>query len=139
MESTLLIVSGNSRGFPDAAQDRPYVEFIHDLHARLAALSNVSTAFTSGISEARHQFGIVFLVIVALILVVLPAVMLLYTWEWKVMLIIYSCAAFLWPFYKMLQANAPRAYDPRHVPEELMPVSLNLPPTVNPLLLDLFD
>jgi hypothetical protein len=138
--TSLAITSSNSRGFQDAALDRVYVEFIHDLHARLAARGDLRTAaFTAGFSEARHQLGIVFLVIAGLILVVLPVVMLLFTWEWKVMLIIYSCAVFLWPLYKSLQANTPRTYDPQHVPQELMPARLNLPPQINPLLLDSID
>lgn len=137
--SSLLITSGNSRGFQDAALDRLYVEFLHDLHARLAALRDARIAFTSGFSEGRHAFGMVLLVVAALFFVVTPVVMLLFTGEWKLALITYTGLVLVWPVYKSIQVNAPRAYDPRHLPPELLPVRLNLPPKIDPILLDSFD
>jgi hypothetical protein len=137
--SSLVITSSNSRGFQDAALDRVYVEFIHDLHARLAARGDGHIAFTSGFSEGRLQFGIVLLMIAGLFFIALPVGLLLLTGEWKLALATYTGLVLLWPLYKAIQVNAPRSYDPRHVPEELMPVRLNLPPKVDPILLDSLD
>jgi hypothetical protein len=120
-ETSIVVVSGDSFGFPDAELDRLYVEFIHDLHARLAALPDARTAFTSGFSEARRQFGEVAVVIAGLFFVVMPAAALLLSWEWKTVILTYSGVLLVWPVYKMIQINAPRTYDPRHVPQELMP------------------
>jgi hypothetical protein len=133
---TLSITSSNSRGFQDAALDKLYIEFVYDLHARLAARREARIAFTAGFSEGRYQFVTVVAVVAAgLFFVVTPVMLLLITGEWKVALATYTGVVLLWPLYKVIKANAPRSYDPRHVPPELLPVRLNLPPPVNPALL----
>lgn len=114
--SSLVITSSNSRGFQDAALDRLYVEFLHDLHARLAARRDAGTTFTAGFGEGRHQFGMVLLMVAGLFFIVLPVGLLLITGEWKLALAGYTGLVLVWPLYKSVQANAPRAYDPRHVP-----------------------
>jgi hypothetical protein len=134
---SLSITSGNRRGFQDAGQDRLYVEFVYDLHARLAAHGDARAAFTAGFSEGRHLGLTVVAVVGVLLCVLLPVVLLLISGDWKMAVAGYTGLALLWPVYKAIQVNAPRSYDPRHVPEELMPVRLNLPPPVNPALLDI--
>ena len=134
--SGLSIVSGNKRGFGDAAQDRLYVEFIEDLHARLARHRNAGATFTAGFSDTRYHFGLVVSVIAALFFVVLPVALLLTLHDWHLALITYAGFALVWPLYKAMQANVPRSYDPHHVPPELMPARLNLPPKIDPVLFD---
>jgi hypothetical protein len=134
--SGLSIVSSNKRGFEDAVLDRLYVEFVHDLHMRLAAHRDARASFTAGFGEGRYLFGKVVIVIAGLFFIITPVVLLLITQEWKLALLTYSGAVLVWPVYKAMQANAPRSYDPRHVPPELMPVRLNLPPKIDPVLLD---
>ena len=136
--STLSITSSNSRGFQDDALDKLYVEFVYDLHARLAARREARLAFTAGFSEERYLFGKFFVVVAGLFFVTTPIVLLLITGEWKLALITYSGVVLVWPLYKATQVNAPRTYDPQHVPPELLPARLNLPPQVNAALLD-FD
>jgi hypothetical protein len=134
--SGLSIVSSNKRGFEDATLDQLYVEFVHDLHARLAAQRDAPTSFTAGFGEGRYLFGKVVIVVAGLFFIVTPVVALLFTGDWKLALLTYSGAVLVWPVYKVMQANAPRTYDARQVPPELMPVRLNLPPKVDPVLLD---
>ena len=137
--SVLVITSGNGRGYPDAALDQLYVDFIRDLHARLAARRDGNIAFTSGISEGRLTFGILAVFIGGLFFVVAPVLMFAFFGAWKLALVAYGGFALVWRAYKSLQANAPRTYDPGHVPEELMPARLNLPPQINPIVLDSLD
>jgi hypothetical protein len=137
--SGLSIVSSNKRGLEDAALDQLYVAFVHDLHERLAAQRDAHPAFTAGFGEGRYVCGKILGVVAVLFFIVMPIVLLLVTGEWKLALMTYTGAILVWPLYKVMQANAPRAYDPHHVPPELMPVPLNLPPKVNPALLDMID
>ena len=137
--SALSVVSSNKRGFEDATQDQLYVAFVHDLHARLAAQRDAHPSFTAGLSEGRYRFGFFIGIIAVLFFIVTPIVLLLVTRDWKAALFTYTGVVLLWPLYKVMQANAPRSYDPRHVPPELMPVPLNLPPKVDPILLDSID
>ena len=137
--SALSVVSSNKRGFEDSIQDQLNVAFVHDLHARLAAQRDAHPSFTAGFSETRYKFGFVIATIAVLFFIVTPIVLLLVTREWKAALITYTGVVLLWPVYKAMQANAPRTYDPRYVPPELMPVPLNLPPKVDPVLLDSID
>ena len=134
--SGLSIVSSNKRGFQDDTQDPIYVEFVHDLHARLAAQRDVHPSFTAGFGEGRYLFGKVVIVVAGLFFIVTPVVALLFTGDWKLAFLTCSGAALVWPVYKVMQANAPRSYDPRQVPPELMPVRLNLPPKIDPALFD---
>ena len=137
--SILSVTSSNRLGAQDSALGKLYVEFVHDLHTRLADRGNPRTFFTAGFSEGRYQLVRVLAVVGGLFFIAMPIVLLLISGDWKLALIIYTGLVLLWPFYKAVRANAPRSYDPRHVPPELMPVRLNLPPAVNPILLDLLD
>ena len=134
--SGMVIVSSNKRGFEDAALDQLYVEFVHDLHARLAAQRVVHPSFTAGFGEGRYLFGKVVIVVAGLFFIVTPVVALLFTGDWKLAFLTCSGAALVWPVYKAMQANVPRSYDPRQIPPELMPVRLNLPPKIDPALFD---
>jgi hypothetical protein len=119
--STLTIVSTNSKGLQDAAQDKLYAAFVYELHQRLAALTDVRIAFTAGVSAARYRFGNVVVVIAALFLVVTPMVLLLITGEWQLVWVLVSGALLVWPVYRLIRTNAPRIYDPRQVPGQLLP------------------
>lgn len=119
--STLTIVSSTAKGLQDTAQDKLYAAFVHDLHKRLAALTDVRIAFTAGVSAARYRFGNVVVVIAALFLVATPTVLLLMTGEWQLVWVLISGGALVWPVYRLIRTNAPRVYDPRRVPGELLP------------------
>ncbi|MFI5015287.1 MAG: hypothetical protein ACHQAY_23375 [Hyphomicrobiales bacterium] len=118
--STVAIASSDSRGLEDDGQATLYVEFVHDLHARLAGLEGVSIAFTAGFSESRYQFGKVLIVVAGLFFVATPTILAMATGQWKALSLLYGGVILTWPLYKIMQANAPRSYDPRDIPEELV-------------------
>jgi len=119
--STVLIASSNSHGLQDNARDRLYATFVDDLHRRLAALEDARIAFMAGVSAARYRFGKILVVVAGLFFIVTPTVLLLITREWSMAWALYTGVLLLWPVYRVMQANAPRIYDPRHVPPELVP------------------
>jgi len=118
---TLSITSANSHGLQNDTQDRLYAAFVHDLHARLAALKDAPVAFTAGVSAARYRFGRVVIVVAGLLFIVTPTVLLLMTREWQMAWALSTGILLVWPVYRVIRANAPRDYDPRHVPPELLP------------------
>jgi hypothetical protein len=121
--STLLIASNNGYGLQDDVHDKAYRAFVHDLHARLAARKDTQIAFTSGFSAARYRFGKVVIVVAGLFFLVTPVVLLLITGEWQVIWALFLGVSLVWPLYRVMRADAPRVYDPRQVPPELMPTA----------------
>jgi hypothetical protein len=120
--SQISILSCDSRGGGDttAAQAELYSDFVHDLHARLAALTGASIAFTAGFSEARYQFGKVLVAVVVGFFVVMPTVLVLITGQLKALAVLNGGVVLAWPVYQVVTANAPRNYDPDNLPEELV-------------------
>lgn len=59
-------------------------------------------------------------VIAALFFVGLPVVLLFAVRDWRVLGVLAAGAGFMWPFWKIIERNRPRGYDPRHPPGELM-------------------
>jgi hypothetical protein len=119
--TTLTILSSTASGLQDAKQDELYAAFVHDLHGRLAALTDACVAFTAGFSDTRYRFGKVVIVVATLFFLVTPTVLLLMTGEWKMGWALYAGVALVWPVYRLMRANAPRGYDPRQVPREMLP------------------
>ena len=119
--STVVIMSSNSSGLQDDALDKLYVQFVYDLHARLAALKGAHIAFTAGFSEARYRFGKVICVVAGLFFIVMPTVLLLMTGAWSMVWALYLGVLLVWPLYRLMQANAPRAYEPGAIPPEVLP------------------
>jgi hypothetical protein len=118
-----VIASNNGYGLQDDAHDRHYCAFVQDLHARLAARKDTPIAFTAGFSAARYRFGKVVIVVAALFFLVTPAVLLLVTGVWQMVWPLFLGVSLLWPLYRVMQADAPRIYDLRQVPPELMPTA----------------
>jgi hypothetical protein len=118
--SILRISSSNSEGVEDDTQAGLYSEFVHDLHGRLAVLKGASIVFSAGFSEARYNFGKVLLVVAALFFVALPGLAALITGQLKAISLLFGGVFLAWPLYKVVEANAPRNYDPSDIPEELV-------------------
>jgi hypothetical protein len=59
-------------------------------------------------------------VIAALFFVGTPLVLVFIVRDWRVLLTLAAGAAFIWPFWKVIETNRPRSYDPRFPPGELM-------------------
>jgi hypothetical protein len=58
--------------------------------------------------------------IAALFFVGTPLVLAFVVRDWRVLLTLGAGAAFVWPFWKVIEANRPRSYDARFPPGELM-------------------
>ena len=76
--------------------------------------------FNAGVSEGRHTAMLVILVIGVLFFVCTPLVLLFVVRDWRVLGVLGAGAAFMWPFWRIVQNNSPRSYDPRRPPGELM-------------------
>jgi hypothetical protein len=120
-EATVSVLSSNANGLQDTALDQLYVAFVYDLHTRLAALKDAQIVFTAGFSEARYRFGKVLSVVAGLFFLVMPTVLLLMSRELKMAWVLYTGVLLVWPLDRVMQANAPRSYDPQRVPPEVLP------------------
>ncbi len=116
----LVITDGGPSGEVDHDRTPPYRDFVRALHRRLAAAPQGTIRFTAGVSEGRHTGMMVIGVIAALFFVGTPLVLLFLVRDWRVLGVLAAGAAFIWPFWKVIEANHPRDYDPHHPPGELM-------------------
>jgi hypothetical protein len=120
----LIVVNGDGLGFKSAEQSARYRDFVHDLHARLAAhaatRAGTPIAFTGGYPAGRYLFLLVPVVILGLICVGLPLVILLLTGEVRPLMLLIVGALFIWPLKRMMANNTPRTYDPMKLPKELV-------------------
>jgi hypothetical protein len=60
------------------------------------------------------------MVVFVLFFVGTPFVLLFIVRDWRVLLTLAAGAVFVWPFYKVVEKNRPRSYDPKNPPGELM-------------------
>ena len=120
----LIVINGDALGFQSAEQNARYRDFVHDLHARLAAHAATRAgppiAFTAGYPEGRYLFLLVLAVLMGLIFIGVPLVALLLTGEVRPFMLLIVGAFFIWPLARMMQNNAPRRYDPTRLPLELV-------------------
>jgi hypothetical protein len=120
----LIVTNGNELGIPNDEQRARYRDFVHDLHARLAAhaaaRSGLPITFSAGYPSGRYLFLLVLTVIMALIFIGVPLVVLLFTGEIRPLMLLIVGAVFIWPLKQMMQENVPRSYDPARLPNDLM-------------------
>ena len=120
--TVLSIASCDSGGVHTSpAQAELYSDFVHELHARLARLEGASTVFTAGYGEARYRVVQVLFWIAVVFFGVAPTLAVLVSGEWGKLPLVLGGFALTWMLRKLMSANAPRSYDPRHLPEELIP------------------
>jgi hypothetical protein len=115
-------VSNDGRGFPDPERIAPYVNFVSELHHRLSAADKSRIRFFAGLTEGRHMVLMVAAGFFALMSLI-PLFVFFYTGEWKILLTLIACVAFVWPIWKSAEANRPRPYNPDSLPEDLIPES----------------
>lgn len=72
---------------------------------------------------ARYRFGKVVIIVAGLFFLVTPTVLLLITGAWQMIWALFLGVSLLWPVYRVVRADAPRTYDPRQMPPELMPTA----------------
>ena len=109
-----------SNGQLEAGRTPIYRDFVRALHARLALAPAGAIRFSAGVSEGRHTVMLVILMIGALFFVATPLMLLFIVRDWRVIGVLVAGAAFMWPFWRVVENNRPRTYDPRHPPGELM-------------------
>ena len=117
---TLTVTDGGPSGQVDHDRTPPYRDFVRALHRRLGAAPPGTIRFTAGFSEGRHSGLVAILVIAALFFVGTPLVLLFIVRDWRVLGVLAAGAAFVWPFWKIVETNRPRDYDPKNPPPELM-------------------
>lgn len=117
---SLTVTDTGSSGTLDESRTPVYRDFVRALHADLAKAPAGTIVFRAGASEGRY-FGMrIVLVIAALFFVGIPLVLLFIVRDWKVLGVLCAGSAFVWPFWRIVQNNRPRSYDPRNPPVELM-------------------
>ena len=90
------------------------------LHARLALAPPGTITFIRGYEETKHTVVAAAAFLLGLIGVAGPLVLLLIVQKMEVLFVLIGGCALCWPLYNMVKNNAPRAYDPKQLPEELM-------------------
>lgn len=117
---SITATDAGSDGRLDAGRTPIYRDFVRALHARLAIAPAGTIRFRAGVSEGRHTVMLVILVIGALFFVATPLVLLFIVRDWRVIGVLGAGAMFMWPFWRVVENNRPRTYDPRTPPGELM-------------------
>jgi hypothetical protein len=116
----LVVTDGDASGEVDHDRTPVYRDFVRALHTRLALAPSGAIRFFAGVSQARHTVMLVIGVIAGLLFIATPLVLAVALREWRALGPLAVGAAFVWPFFKVIGANKPRDYDPRHPPGELM-------------------
>jgi hypothetical protein len=115
----LYVTNGDAWGtLGGDEQLHAFRSFVLDLHARLAASGH--TRFTAGYQGFRYPLLIACGVALGLLGVVLPIVAIFVKGSlWPIIPLIGGIGLY-WPLVTSIEKNAPRAYDPRHPPHELL-------------------
>jgi hypothetical protein len=120
----LIVSNGNEFGLANDSQRTCYRDFVHDLHARLAAhapaRAGAPIAFTAGYPAGRYPLLVLLAIVMVLITIGVPLVGLLITGEMRPFMLLIVGAFFIWPLKTMMENNAPRNYDPTKLPKELV-------------------
>ena len=117
---TLVVTDANGHGITDAERKPAYRDFVHEFHARLAALPQASISFSAGYQGFRYPLAIACGVLLGLICVVGPIAGLIITREIGPLMTLFAGVGLYWPLVRSIEKNAPRSYDPRHPPVELL-------------------
>jgi hypothetical protein len=94
---------------------------MRDLHGRLAASGVATIRYHAGTTDTAHTAGVAILVVAGLLFVGTPIVIFLMVRKLEVLGVLLAGAAFIWPFWRKLEVNAPRPYMPQAVPADLLP------------------
>jgi hypothetical protein len=116
----ITVTDADARGQVDENRTPVYRDFIRALHARLAHAPAGAISFFAGVPEGRHMMQVAVLMIVGLLFTGVPLVLGFVVRDWRVLGALAIGVAFIWPFWKIVERNRPRRYDPRHPPGELM-------------------
>ncbi len=114
----VVIGNGNDQGMADGQRDGPYRLFLRDLHQRLIESGEAPAIdFRSGYTPGRMN-GLLFAAIIGtLFFVALPLVLLVISRDVKALVITGTGALFIWPAWRMIEANRPAMYEPEAPPD----------------------
>jgi hypothetical protein len=118
---TLRILASTAHGFADDDLSAAYADCMRDLHGRLAGSGMPTIRYHAGTTDTAHTAGVAILVVAALFFIGTPIVIFLMVRKLEVLGVLLAAAAFIWPFWRKLEVNAPRPYTPQAVPAELLP------------------
>ncbi|MCW5684174.1 MAG: hypothetical protein KIT85_07230 [Pseudolabrys sp.] len=117
---SLTVSDAGANGQLDETRTPVYRAFARALNARLAHAPDGTIRFTAGMTEGHYRAMQILLGLLTVLFVVTPVVLVFIVRDWRVLGTLAAGAAFIWPFWRLTRNNAPRAYDPRHPPDELM-------------------
>lgn len=119
--AVLIVRSVSAWGHVDEEREPVYREFVEILHARLARPECSGLQFFAGTTATRALGFKIVLAIATLFFVGLPLALFFIGPPLEVFFVLAAGAAFVWPLWRMRQANEPRTYSPRDLPYELLP------------------
>jgi hypothetical protein len=119
-ETRLAITNGNASGRPDDTQTAIYRDFVRDLHRRLAARKDPSIRFTAGYTPGSYRVIVVCAILLGILCVMLPLILTLATGRMEMLGLLIAGGFLCWPLARMVLKNAPRAYTPQRIPDELL-------------------
>ena len=117
---TLSVSDVDQAGLKDDARAGTYCAFVRDLHGRLARLDSTAR-FTAGYGEVQFRVIAICAALLGAIGIGIPLVALLFRPNLEILLMLGGGIALTVPLFTMLMKNAPRSYDLRHFPIELLP------------------
>jgi hypothetical protein len=117
--SGLLIVNTDPGGYADAQRAPVYRDFVHDLHARLAAKGSGAIRFTAGAPAWRYRTMLVGAIAAAPLFAAAGLAGFLILHLWKGLLLLLVGEYFCWTLGRRALANTPRDYTPEQLPEQL--------------------
>lgn len=118
--SAIVVSNASSSGLPSDAQTPIYRDFVHGLHARLASEPGSAIRFSAGMAPWRYRTLLVTLIIAGLFFVVTPLGLMLFTGDWRGLILAATGVALVWPFTMLLLKSAPRDYAPDRLPDQLL-------------------
>jgi hypothetical protein len=116
----LIVTDAGTTGQADHGRTPIYRDFVRALHSRLALAPPGTIRFSAGISNARQVVMLTLGAIARLLFVATPPGLVMILREWRALGPLATGTSFIWPFWKVIETNRPRSYDPRFPPGELM-------------------
>ena len=117
----LIVVNNlNARGIADGFRDGIFRQFVGDLHNRLIETGTAKDIyFHAGFSQSRMTGLVVITIIAALLFVVLPFGLLIFTRDIQTLWMLLAGAGLVYPIVRVTRNNQPATYLPTAPPDVL--------------------
>jgi len=118
----------------DSAHAALYRDFVFALHRRLGPMERATIEFTSGCSPGEYSFSRAVLTAQAAVVLLIAVAGGYSSSNWLFLLAVPLAAGVLWNGLRRLRPDAPRAYDPAQLPDELVgrATATSAPPASGP-------